>query len=186
MKKRNAVIRLLVLLVIGTVLGLRFYSWNARNLTGNAVPRPLGIGASVVLSGSMEPALSVGDLLVFCEHKHYEEGDVVVYQSGRTPVVHRIVELDGETVITRGDANNAPDEPFDMAMIKGKVIASIPVVGYLIWALKTPVGTILTLAAALLLMEMSYRKERQAKKNEQDKIKAEIRQLMKELDEQKH
>ena len=188
MKKylRSSVGRYLILGLLALAIGVNVFILNASHLTGNAVPMPFGVGASVVLSGSMEPALSVGDLLVFCEHKHYEEGDVVVYQSGRTPVVHRIVELDGETVITRGDANNAPDEPFGTAMIKGKVIASIPVVGYLIWALKTPVGTILTLAAAVLLMEMSYRKERQAKKNEQDKIKAEIRQLMKELDEQKH
>ena len=55
----------------------------------------------------------------------------------------------------------------------------------MIWALKTPLGTILTIATAVLLMELSFRKERQEKDKEQEKIKEEIRQLMQELEQQK-
>ena len=57
--------------------------------------------------------------------------------------------------------------------------------GHLIWALKTPLGTASLVIAALLLMELSYRKERQEKDKEQEKIKEEIRQLMQELEQQK-
>ena len=185
MKQLKTALRMLALLILGVFLGIRFYAWNAQHLTGNAVPMPFGVGASVVLSGSMEPALSVGDLLIFTEEEHYEVGDVVVYQSVRTPVVHRIIALDTETVITQGDANNAADKPFGVQLIKGKVVTVVPLVGYLIWALKTPLGTILTIAAAVLLMELSYRKERQEKDKEQEKIKEEIRQLMQELEQQK-
>lgn len=185
MKQLKTALRMLALLILGVFLGIRFYAWNAQHLTGNAVPMPFGVGASVVLSGSMEPALSVGDLLIFTEEEHYEVGDVVVYQSGRTPVVHRIVATDGETVVTRGDANNTADEPFDVRLIKGKVTAVIPAVGHLIWALKTPAGTIVTIAAAVLLMELSYRKEQQEQSREQEKIKEEIRRLMQELEQQK-
>ena len=109
MKQLKTALRMLVLLILGVFLGIRFYAWNAQHLTGNAVPMPFGVGASVVLSGSMEPALSVGDLLIFTEEKNYEVGDVVVYQSGRTPVVHRIIALDAETFTTQGDANNTAD-----------------------------------------------------------------------------
>jgi len=98
-------------------------------------------------------------------------------------VVHRITNISGETVTTRGDANNASDIPFPISLVKGKVVAVIPVVGYLFWALKTPVGTALTIAAAVLLMELSYRRERKTKEDEQEKIKEEIRQLMQELEE---
>lgn len=185
MKQLKTALRMLTLLVVGVFLGVRFYAWNAQHLTGNAVPMPFGVGASVVLSGSMEPALSVGDLLIFTEEEHYEVGDVVVYQSVRTPVVHRIIALDTETVITQGDANNAADKPFGVQLIKGKVVTVVPLVGYLIWALKTPLGTILTIAAAVLLMELSYRKEQQEQSREQEKIKEEIRRLMQELEQQK-
>ena len=182
MNKTKAALRLVLLLVVGAFLGLRIYGWNARNLTGNAVPMPFGVGASVVLSGSMEPALSVGDLLIFAEAKEYAPGDVVVYQSGRTPVVHRIIDIQDQTVTTRGDANNAADRPFDLGLVKGRVLAAIPLVGYLFMALKTPVGTLLALGGAVVLMELSYRRERKEQDEKQEEIKAEIRRLMQELD----
>ena len=183
MKQLKTALRILMLLILGVFLGIRFYAWNAQHLTGNAAPMPFGVGASVVLSGSMEPALSVGDLLIFTEEERYEVGDVVVYQSGRTPVVHRIIALDAETVTTRGDANNTADEPFGVQLIKGKVVTVVPIVGHLIWALKTPLGTASLVIAALLLMELSYRSERKEKVAQQEKLKAEIRQLMLELEE---
>lgn len=182
MKKLKPVLRVLALLLLGSFLGLRFYAWNARSLTGDALPMPLGFGASVVLSGSMEPTLSVGDLLIVRAQESYETGDVVIYQSGRVPVVHRIVAMDGESVTTRGDANNVADAPFHSELIKGKVINVIPLLGYLFLALKTPLATAVLVISALLLMEMSFRNERKAKNAQQEKIKAEIRQLMLELE----
>lgn len=184
MKQLKTVGRMAALLVIGIFLGVRLYVWNAQSLTGNAVPMPFGVGASVVLSGSMEPTISVGDLLIFTEQEEYMVGDIVVYQSGRTPVVHRIVAMDAETVVTRGDANNTSDAPFALDLVRGKVNLIVPIIGYLFLALKTPIGTLLTVAAAVLLMELSFRKERKEKQSEQDKIKEEIRRLMEELNQQ--
>lgn len=183
MKKLNTAMRLLVLLVVGAVVGLRLYSWNAQHLTGNAVPMPFGIGASVVLSGSMEPALSVGDLLIIREQESYGTDDIVVYQNGSMPVVHRIVGISDETVTTRGDANNVDDEPFPVTAIKGEVIAVIPLVGYAVWAFKSPVAIVMMLAAAIWLMEWSFRTGKAEKEAEKEKLKAEIRALMDELEE---
>lgn len=185
MKKllKSSVIRYLILGALAAVVGLNVFALNASRLAGNAVPMPFGIGASVVLSGSMEPTLSVGDLLIIREQDSYEAGNVVVYQSGTTPVVHRVVSISGETVITRGDANNANDTPFPTAAIKGEVVAAIPLVGYLIWALKSPLGIIATLSAAVLLVELSFHSGKAEKEAEKEKIKAEIRELMKELKE---
>ena len=181
--KRTPFLRYLILSILAVAIGGNVYALNASRLAGNEVPMPFGVGASVVLSGSMEPALSVGDLLILQEQTNYIPGDVVVYQSGSIAVVHRLVALEGENAITRGDANNAFDEPIPAAAIKGKVIAAIPVLGYLIWAMKTPVGILLTIAAAVILVEMSYRSEKAEDEDEKEKLKAEIRQLMKELEE---
>lgn len=180
---RKTLLRYVVLGVLALMIGVGIYSLNARHLTGDQMPMPFGCGASVVLSGSMEPELSVGDLLIVRQAASYAPGDIVVYQTGRTAVVHRIVAMDGETVTTRGDANNASDEPIAMAAVKGKVVCTIPLLGYPVWALKTPLGIALTIAAAVLLVEASYRSEKKAKNAEQEKLKAEIRALMKELEE---
>lgn len=189
MKRANnqvkTIFRYVLLVTLAALVGINVYALNASRLTGNQVPMPFGVGASVVLSGSMEPELSVGDLLLLREQESYTEGDIIVYQSGAMPVVHRILSLRGETVITKGDANNVADEPFHCDAIKGKVVLAIPWLGYAVWALKTPMGILLTLAAAVILVELSYREGKTKDDEEKEKIKAEIRQLMKELEQNK-
>ena len=183
MKKffKSRIVRYVILGVLAVVIGVNVFSLNAAHLTGNAVPMPFGIGASVVLSGSMEPALSVGDLLIVAEKESYEVNDIVVYQSGSLPVVHRVMEIDQETVTTKGDANNANDDPFPVTAIKGKVILAVPLAGYVVWMLKSPVAIIIMLGAAIMLVEWSFRSGKAEKEAEKDKIKAEIRALMDEL-----
>lgn len=186
MKKffKSSVIRYLILSVLAGMIGVNVFILNARHLTGNAVPTPFGYGASVVLSGSMEPTLSVGDLLIVQVQDSYEVDDIVVYQSGKMPVVHRIVELDEEMVTTRGDANNTNDEPFPVTAIKGEVIAVVPGVGQVLWTLKSPVATVIMLVLAVLLVEWSLRSGKDEKEAEKEKLKAEIRALMEELKEE--
>lgn len=182
-KKLTAIIlRYAVLSVLATVIGINVYALNASRLAGNQVPMPFGVGASVVLSGSMEPALSVGDLLLLKEQESYEIGEIVVYQSGSMPIVHRIISLQDEQVVTKGDANNTADEAFPMEAIKGKVVCAVPFMGYIVWTLKSPVGILLTLGAAVLLLELSYHDGKKKDAEEKEKIKAEIRALMKELE----
>ena len=79
---KTPLIRYIILGLIAVGIGVNVFLLNATRLTGNAVPMPFGFGMSVVLSGSMEPALSVGDLLIVREQEAYEIGDIVVYQNG--------------------------------------------------------------------------------------------------------
>ena len=179
MKKTKllAILRRIVLALAAIVFGVRMYAWNAESLVGNRMPMPFGYGMAVVLSGSMEPALSVNDLIVAKETEEYAVGDMVVFQDGDSVVVHRVVTLDEETVQTKGDANNVADAPIGREMVKGKVIAYIPAAGHVVNFLRTPVGIFVVLAAAVVLMELSYRKEKQKDDDELERIKAEIRKL---------
>ena len=58
--------------------------------------RLIGLAPYVVLSGSMEPTLSVDDLVIVRAAEDYAVGDVVVYQSGHSLVIHRIVAMSSE------------------------------------------------------------------------------------------
>jgi len=107
----------------------------------------------------------------------YEVNDVVVYQSGSSLVVHRVVRIDGEKVVTKGDANNAEDGEMDISQIKGEVIGHIDGAGATVRLLKSPMVSIGLLALAIFLLERSYRKEKQQGDEEMDAIKAEIRRL---------
>lgn len=179
MKKflQSPVLRYLIMGILAATVGINLYSFNAARLAGNQLPMPLGFGAAVVLSGSMEPELSVNDLIIVSDADSYERNDIVVYQEGRTLVVHRIISIDGETVVTKGDANNVEDAPIQLSAIKGKVIFHIPFVGNIVGALKTPVGTLAILVAIVLLLEIPRQNEKKRDNAEKQKIIDEIKRL---------
>lgn len=183
MKKPNKktvhlIARIAVMLVAGVFLGTQLYAWNARNVGGDSMPMPFGVGVSIILSGSMEPELSVDDVIIVKEQDAYSVGDMVVFQSHGDMVVHRIISMDGDTVTTKGDANNSADEPISLSDIKGGVTAVIPGMGKALRFIKSPYGIIIVLGAALLLMELSFRREKKASDQDLEPIKEEIRRLL--------
>ncbi len=91
-------------------------------------------GPAVVLtSGSMEPLLSVGDVvLTIPAEAEQVEGHIVTFWRSGSYVTHRVVEIDTNegTVRTKGDANAANDSavvPLDA--IEGRVRLAIPYAG---------------------------------------------------------
>ncbi len=167
----------LLFLLISLLFGVSVYSLNATRVLGDQMPMPFGIGASVVLSGSMEPTLSENDLLIVRETEELYVGQVIVFQSGRSLTVHRIIELDGDSLTTQGDANNTLDDPITRDMVKGEVVLAIPYVGILIKLIKEPLVVVLLLIAAVVLMERSFKKEKSKEEDELKKLKDEIEAL---------
>ena len=180
MTKRKRVLRIAAYAVISLILGLEFYSWNAKNLVGNRMPMPFGYGFSVVLSGSMEPVLSVNDLVIIKEEENYQQGDIVVYQSEDMLVIHRIMEINGETAITKGDANEVDDPEIETKQIKGKMVTHIPMIGCFVQFIKSAQGTLLVLIIMVIIFELPYLREKRRVLSEQEKIKEEIRRLKEE------
>ena len=186
-KKRKAgrlIFRIFLMLLISLVLGGSIYMLNAKTLMHNAMPMPFGVGASVVLSGSMEPSLSVDDLVFVKAEDSYDVGDVVVYQSGRSLVIHRILQIEGDAVVTKGDANNIEDAPIALADIKGRMVGVVPGAGRVVHFIQSPVGVILLLALSVFLLNRSWSKEKASDEKDLDALKAEIIRL-KELEEQR-
>lgn len=178
--KQNAIWRHILLVICGLLLGINIYLVNANNLLGNKMPMPFGYGAAVVLSGSMEPTFSKDDLIFVKKTDSIDTGDIVVYQSNNSLVVHRVVSMDGDMVVTKGDANNIEDSSFDKSAIKGVVVGSIPGLGIIVNAIKTPTGTVVVLLCAFLLIELSFRKQKESDDKRIEDIKAEIRMLKEE------
>jgi len=182
MKKIPQITKILLIVVAALLIGVNVYLFNANTVVGNTMPMPFGYGVGVVLSGSMEPQLKIDDVIIVKETNDYTVGDVVVFQTGTMPVVHQIIEIEGETVTTKGIANNAPDEPITMGDIKGELVATIPGAGKLINAIKTPAGAVIILILAFLLLELSYRGEKKQDDDDLERIKEEIRKLKEETD----
>ena len=176
----RTILRRLILIILGLMLGAVLYFTNAQKILGNQMPMPFGIGIADVLSGSMEPTFSKGTLLIVREAEEVNKGDIVVYQSGNSLVVHRIIEIQQDQITTQGDANNTPDPVFDKSEIKGVVIGWIPYLGTILSMVRTPAGIIILILLAFLLVEGSFRRQKDEDEQELEAIKEEIRRLKQE------
>ncbi len=97
-----------------------------------------GFKPTVLVSGSMQPALDVGDIVLVkkVNPQAIREGDIIKFkESEGTSVIHRVVAINNEegqrTFQTKGDANSEPDrDPVYEYQIEGRVIYTIPKLGW--------------------------------------------------------
>ncbi len=105
-----------------------------------------------VVSGSMEPTIHVGDLIVIhTKDVSYSEGDIVTfYDTNEAFVTHRIMSIDDGLMITKGDNNNSEDQPIPISQIVGKYVFKLSGVGQLFSALRQPFVMIMIFAIGIL------------------------------------
>lgn len=126
------------------------------------VPRIMGGMALTVLTGSMEPLYSPGDMVAVkaANPDEIQVGDVVTFQptSGDPLLItHRVITKqlggtpDGTLFVTQGDANGAPDEPIVAAQIKGQVMYHVPYIGHAAMAVGEHRQFVVVAAATALL-----------------------------------
>ncbi len=125
----------------------------------DGITEVFGISFFEVATGSMEPEINVGDLVIIQkkDSSYYDVGMTVTYlpKGAKTPVTHKIVDRDGDTIITRGisDTNNTDDEPFDVSQIIGVKIGIW--YGYYKFSkyITSPLGIITIILGGFLLVE---------------------------------
>lgn len=111
-------------------------------------PIPGNIQIKIVQSGSMEPAIKTGGIVVLKPVDEYRVGDIVTFGPDtkvKVPTTHRIVAdrvASGEFLYTtKGDANEDSD-PSEIKKkdIIGKVLFSVPYFGFLLDFARKPWG----------------------------------------------
>ena len=98
-----------------------------------------------VKTGSMEDNIHVGDYILIVRKDDYNVGDVVTFEKYDGFITHRIIKIDGDTITTKGDANNVEDDTIDKKTIVGKVIISGGIVNIIINYKYALVGGLLSL-----------------------------------------
>jgi len=139
--------------VYGVTIGL---------LLALTVPLALHMRPLVVLSGSMEPALHVGDVTVVqrIAPREARVGDVVTFKAPDTGRVttHRLRAVrtaphDRYVFVTKGDANNALERwslPADGQL--SRAVYTVPLVGRALLLIHTPLGWTLLVGLPLLVL----------------------------------
>lgn len=97
-----------------------------------------GFKPTVLVSGSMQPALEVGDIALIkkVDPLTIREGDIIKFkEDDGASVIHRVIAISEEegqrTFQTKGDANSDPDrETVYEYQIEGRVIYTIPKIGW--------------------------------------------------------
>ncbi len=132
-----------------------------------------------VLSGSMEPTIHTGSVVLIKPNSSYKIGEIVTFSTNsknNIPTTHRIVELriqDGENIFkTKGDANDSTDtEEVLEKNIEGKFYFSIPYLGYIIDFVRRPIGLaiVILIPALLIIYDQVKRITKEVKKMKEDK-----------------
>lgn len=126
------------------------------------LPVLFGCKSMAVVSGSMEPAIPVGSIVVVKETdaNTLEVGDVISYRiSGNKMVTHRITAIDagnGE-LTTKGDANEVEDaNKVAFSDVVGKKLFHVPLLGYLSIYIKTPLGIVGVCGVLIVLILLNF------------------------------
>jgi len=162
------IIKIATIISIATIIAIFLLFYRPVSLAGDTRYEP-------VYTGSMEPAIPVGSVVVIkpVDPETLKIGDIICFQlSEPTSITHRIINITDEGFITKGDANEDPDQWIvKKENVIGKAILTIPFIGYIGYFVRTPIGFVLLIllpASVIIIMEIrNIVKELKKQKQEQ-------------------
>lgn len=129
------------------------------------VPSVFGYKPFIVLSGSMQPNIKIGDL-VFVKSSKVENlnvNDIIAFKTNdNTVTTHRIIDIDTTTkgercFITKGDSNNVKDEELVCKNnLEGKMVKRIPKLGKFINFIQQPLGFLIMMMTIFIICLFIY------------------------------
>lgn len=138
--------------------------------------RLMGMQVFNVVSGSMEPTYSVGDLLYVktVDPDSVKIGDPITFVLNEDLVVatHRVVAIDSHSrqFYTKGDANETADAaPVHFNNLVGVPVFAIPLLGYVSAYIQSPPGMYVAIAFGALLLAGVFLPDLLAKKPKEEK-----------------
>lgn len=196
LKKILSVIALLILIPILFISGVILINSYTHP---DEVPSFFGWKPFIVLSGSMETQISVGDIVIVKEvdTNTLKKGDIIAFKSNDIVITHRIDEVtieDGKVkYITKGDNNNTRDEGTVLPeQVEGIFKYNIPRLGNLAIFIQTPIGMIVCLSIPIILLiiiggidSRKNTEELNQKLNKQKEMEKEIERLKQQNEELK-
>lgn len=101
------------------------------------IPEMFGYKYSTVPTGSMLPVIQIGDLIIIknVDYDLIEREDIIVFRDENLGIniVHRVIRIEEDGLVTQGDNNDVEDDGHVTAeLFEGKVVKIIPKVGNLV------------------------------------------------------
>lgn len=118
-----------LLIIVTIIIAIGFYYIYQIKIKQNDYANLFGYTFFEVATGSMNPTIQIGDVIIVNITKQVEENDIIVYKEGKSIITHRLIKKKDNELIAKGDANNSEDKPIQESMILGEVVKIIPKLG---------------------------------------------------------
>ena len=131
---------------------------NSKYIKKNPIIKVLGKAFLIVTTGSMEPNIYSGELIIISEKKDYKIGDIVTYiDKDGFMITHRIIDKNDKEFVCKGDANNINDESCEISRIQGKVILHSKILGFFVLYLLKPICVLYGISIIIVEVIKNYK-----------------------------
>ena len=117
---KNIIINLIIF-VLGIIAIIAIWTSIQLNVQNKEYIDLFGYSFFSTKTGSMSPTIEKGDIVIVKIGEQVQKNDIITYKKDNSFITHRIIEIDGDSIIAKGDNNNTKDEPITKHAILGKV-----------------------------------------------------------------
>lgn len=121
---KNIIINLIIFILVIIAMAAIWTSIQL-NVQNKEYINIFGYSMFSTATGSMSPTIKIGDIVFVKIGEDAKEEDIITYKKDNEFITHRIIKIDGESIIAKGDNNNTEDEAITKEAIIGKVVFTI-------------------------------------------------------------
>lgn len=148
-----------LIFIFGIILLVSIYTGVQTRVLGNNYANFFGYSIFEVQTGSMADTINAGDCIIVRLTKKVKLNDIITYALDGEYITHRIIEVYSNKYVTKGDANNAKDDPINQNQIVGKVVNILPNFGIIRKTLFNP-SVLIALIITLFLFNLAFKKNK--------------------------
>lgn len=152
----------IVYIILAIIVIILIYNIIQVGLQNKSYMNIFGYSLFQVKTGSMSGTLEIGDIIVVKLTKEVSKNDVITYEKDQMLITHRIIEKQGDSITTKGDANNVADEPIVTSEVIGKVVYTFKNIEIWKRVFKTPeVYTLIIITLLLFGITISIKENKE-------------------------
>ena len=119
--RQNKIINLIIF-ILGMIAVVAIWTSIQLNVQGKEYIDIFGYSIFSTETASMSPTIEIGDIVIVKIGQDVQEKDIITYKNDNSFITHRIIEINGESIIAKGDNNNTQDSAITKDAILGKVV----------------------------------------------------------------
>ena len=119
---KNTIINVIIF-ILSIIAILAVWSFIQINVSGEEYANIFGYSIFSTETRSMATTIEKGDIVIVkIGESDLKEKDIITYKNDNAIITHRIVKIDGDSIVAKGDNNNTEDEPIKKDDVIGEVV----------------------------------------------------------------